>query len=40
MKTKLGTEHSSKTDAHRSMGPDEMLLMMLRDSADVAARPL
>lgn len=40
MKTKLGKEHLSKTDAHKSTGPDKMLLAMLRDSADVTARPL
>lgn len=40
MKTKLGMEYLSKMDIHESVGPDEMLLTVLRELADVIARPL
>lgn len=40
MKTKFRMKYLSKMDIHKFMGPDEMLLMVLRDLADVIARPL
>lgn len=40
MKTKLGSDYLSKMDIHKFMGPDEMLLTVLRELADVTATPL